>query len=309
MKGFGKGKTWGMKGGGDPNGAWGGAWGGDQIAGLQEAMTAAFLPFEAEDPSTTVDEMVKKTVQRITKQNIKFAKDERASQRGTAVQAKCLIEEYVDAVMGAISGAFYEKEWFTRVELTTPLLISALHTFKTAKIFTRTLGPQIEKHVEEAIFKFHEEERVLKCMWAAVEESGLQEAYKKKASTHLQKSYDEAFLKAPYGTSAGDTPELGILQDFVKGWMSDFVGRAWDVLENGMGEKDEQLLFVTVLFQNLTDPAVACLPSDIVASLEGNIPASPWDYIGRTTEEVFQEVAAQGAAGGGGGPWKKAKKM
>ena len=49
--------------------------------------------------------------------------------------------------------------------------------------------------------------------------------------------------KAPYGTTSNESPELAVLQDFVKGWMSDFIGKGWDVLENGLsdGSKDAQV--------------------------------------------------------------------
>merc|ERR1719262_1306548 len=127
----------------------------------------------------------------------------------------------------------------------------------------------IEKHIEEGVFKWQEEERIQKCFWEAVDTSGVQEKYKKKASNHLQKAFDEAYLKAPYGKCTGDTPEISLLMDFVQGWIAEFVQRAWDVLENGVGagSKDEQILFVTVLFQNLCDPNVACVPYEIAQSM------------------------------------------
>merc|ERR1712039_78245 len=97
----------------------------------------------------------------------------------------------------------------------------------------RTLAPMIERYISEGLFKFAEEERVQKAIFAAVVSAGVKETHHKKACTHLQKAYDDAHIKAPYGTTAAETAELSMLQDFVKGWMAEFINRGWDILENG----------------------------------------------------------------------------
>merc|ERR1711879_105660 len=95
------------------------------------------------------------------------------------------------------------------------------------------------------------------------------EEYKKKANQHLKNSFDDAHFNAPWGSTQADTAELAVLQDFVKGWMTEFVNRAWEVVENGCNSnsKDEQVLFLTVLFQNLTDATSVCVPLEIQKSL------------------------------------------
>lgn len=191
---------------------------------------------------------------------------------------------------------FYGKEWFPKVEFSKTLMFATMYTFGKAKCFTRVLAPMIEKFLEEGIFKWQEEVRVQKCMWEAVEASGAGDAFKKKALVHLQKAYDEAYLKSPYGSCTGTTPEESLLMDFMTGWILDFVARAWDVLERGVGSgsKDEQILFVTVLFQYLCDPAVFCVPFEIHQSME-SLPSTPWDFIGKTVEKVFAQHAREAA--------------
>merc|ERR1719189_82048 len=239
---------------------------------------------------------------KITKASKKFASDERTTQRGTSTQAKVLIEEFTDACMCAVSSAFYDRPWFRKANLSGPLLAAALYTFSGAKVFTRTLAPMLELFVQEGLFKWAEEERIDQGIRTALELAGVQESFRKKAAKHLQTSFDEAHMKAPYGTTAAETTEMCMLQDFVKGWMKDFVGRAYDIMAHGIGNgkasRDEHVLFITVLFQHLTSPENACLPSDLTALIE-NPPPCPWPFIAECAEAIFTEkdVAQQ--------EWKK----
>merc|ERR1712217_10680 len=104
------------------------------------------------------------------------------------------------------------KPWLFKVNFGGPLLAAALHTFQGAKIFTRVLAPMLEKYIEDAIFRWSEEERVQKAMRDAVEGCGVKESFQKKTLGHLQKAYDEVYFNAPYGTSEGETPEMSMLQ-------------------------------------------------------------------------------------------------
>merc|ERR1712232_59050 len=270
------------------------------LDGFNTALVEALSPYQGEETEWTLDEMIKRIQQRISKVSSKFYKDERMHAKATNTQAKALVEEFVEAVMATIQQGCYGKEWFPKVNFGKVLMFATMYTFGKAKCFTRVLAPMIEKFIEEGVFKWQEEERIQKCMWDAVEESGVGESFKKKMLTHIQKAYDEAYLKSPYGSCAGESPEVSLLMDFMTGWISEFVQRAWDVLERGIGasgaaSKDEQILFVTVLFQNLCDPSVACVPFEIHQSME-SLPSNPWDFIGKTVEQVFENeimVAAQ----------------
>merc|ERR1740130_1080139 len=127
-------------------------------------------------------------------------------------------------------------------------------------------------------------------MWDAVEVSGLAESYQKKAAKHLQVAYDDSHMAAPYGSTTAGSPELGLVQDFCKAWMTQFVEKSWDVLENGVtGGKDEQFAFLTTLFQYLTDPDRSCLPHDLTAQLESPPPES-WGFIGELAMKIFTDM-------------------
>lgn len=267
------------------------------IPGFVEALTEALSPFAGEDPVWDINEMRDQVAQKIAKTSKRYGEDERAKQRGTATYAKLLVEEFVDSAMNALSAAMSDKPWFHKVNFSGPLLCALLHSFQTAKCFTRTLTPMLEKYVEEGIFLWAEEARLLKAMSDAVEDSGVKETYAKKANTHLQKSYGEAFSKAPYGSTSAATPEFSMLQDFVKGWMFEFIGRAWDVLEHGLEHgggtgtpsKDEQKLFVTVLFQKLTDAGNAALPHELTSMIQ-TPPPTPWPFVAEATEAIFDDM-------------------
>merc|ERR1712032_965877 len=96
--------------------------------------------------------------------------------------------------------------------------------------------------------------------------------------------------------------ELGMLQDFVKGWMVEFVTLAlWDILDKGIAtsqgraNRGDQVLFLTVLFQNLTDARNAALPHELTSLIE-TPPPSPWQFISECSETVYNEVEAANKA-------------
>jgi len=266
------------------------------IPGLQEALMEALAPVAHMDSQWDIDEMVKRVHSYFTKAAKKYETEERASQRGTAVQAQALIEEFVSTALGAVGAACYEKVWFQEADFSGALMVTAMYTFRGGKLFCRTLGPVLKRYVDDGVFRYREEERIQKAMWDAVSISGLAEGYQKKAAKHLQVAYDDAHMSAPYGSTAASSPEMGLVQDFVKCWMSEFVGKAWDVLENGVtGGKDEQFAFLTTLFQYLTDPDRSCLPHDLTAQLESPPPES-WGFIGELAMKIFtdmEEAASQ----------------
>jgi len=260
------------------------------IPGLQEALMESLAPVAHMDSTWDIDEMVKRVHSYFTKAAKKYETDERAASRGSSVQAQALIEEFVSTALGAVGAACYDKVWFTEADFSGALMVTAMYTFRGGKLFCRTLGPVLKRYVDDGVFRYREEERIQKAMWDAISISGLDESYQKKAAKHLQTCYDEAHMSAPYGSTSASTPELGLVQDFVKAWMTGFVHKSFDVLENGVvGGKDEQFAFLTTLFQYLTDPDRSCLPHDLTAQLEAPPPES-WGYIGELAMKIFSEM-------------------
>merc|ERR550537_1144020 len=242
------------------------------------------------DPAWSIDEMVKRVHSYFTKAAKKYETDERAAGRGTSVQAQALIEEFVSNALGAVGAACYDKQWFTEADFSGALMVTAMFTFRGGKLFSRTLGPVLKRYVDDGVFRYREEERIQKAMWDAVSISGLDDSYHKKATKHLQAAYDEAHMSAPYGSTTAESPEMGLVCDFVKCWMTEFVAKAWDVLEHGVvGGKDEQFAFLTTLFQYLTDPDRSCLPHDLTAQPEAPPPES-WGYIGELAMKIFTDM-------------------
>lgn len=259
---------------------------------LHEALTG--LATQGED----ISELVKKIIGKVNKICEKYSKDERATTKATVTQAKALIEEFVEHVMGNIHGICWGKEWFPTISWTQPLLMMVLYTFQNGKVFHRTLKPKLITFIDGGIFKWQEEERVQAAMAQAILVCGINESHQKKAAKCLTKAYDDAHFKAPYGSTSNDSPELAVLQDFVKGWMAEFVGGCqWDVLENGLADTSEDIQIATIstLFQNLMDPNIACMPYEIateITNVLGGLPASPWPYVDQAAQQVFAEHKA-----------------
>lgn len=263
------------------------------IPGLQEALMECLAPVAHMDSTWDIDEMVKRVHSYFTKAAKKYETDERAASRGSAVQAQALIEEFVSTALGAVGAACYEKVWFSEADFSGALMVTGMYTFRGGKLFCRTLGPVLKRYVDDGVFRFREEERIQKAMWDAISISGLDESYQKKAAKHLQTCYDDAHMSAPYGSTAATTPEMGLVQDFVKCWMTGFVEKSWDVLENGVvGGKDEQFAFLTTLFQYLSDPDRSCLPHDLTAQLDAPPPES-WGFIGELAMKIFTDMEEQ----------------
>jgi len=236
----------------------------------------------------TVPQLISRMVQYIVKAADTLAKDTRIQQKGSPLQAQAIIEEFVETAMGSMSAGCHDKAWFQQANFTAALCLVAEQIFSNAKLFARMLAPMMHKYVEDALFRFREEERILNAVWETIENSGLSSAYHKKCNSHLTRSYDEAHISAPYGQHVAEKAEFGLLQDFLKGWMSEFISRAWDVLENGVGGRDEQVNFVTNLFQTLAHPERKCLPHDLLASLDSPPPAS-WSFVGEAVIAIFTE--------------------
>lgn len=317
------GPAWGMPGGGCGKGAWKGAytpeayyssaqdmitnpssgsWGREAfVAGLTESLAEMLGPV-ADSMAEPIPNFVNKILPKIKKVSDKFFADERVKKTGKSVDAKALVEEYVESLMSTISGACYDQPWFAQVSWTPSLLICVMYTFGDAKVFTRTLKPQLVRYIEDGVFKWQEEERIQKAMWDTVTIAGIKEGnYQKKANKHLTGAFDDAHFNAPYGSTTGPTPEVSVLQDFVKGWMQDFLGRSWDVFQNGLVDtsRESQVATLTGLFQTLLDPQVACMPYEIAAEITnagGSLPAAPWPFIEEVAAEIFIEFEGGGSS-------------
>lgn len=294
---------WGDGWGGGGGKGWGkgGGWGKDAfqeqgIPGLAEAWKEAFEPIKSDEPQ--INEVTKQLTKKVWQVVDKYQKDEKAKQKLTQTAAKAYVEEYVEHIMSVVFNVLYEKAWFGKVNFTQPLLVIVLYTFQDGKIFTRTLKPQVVNYVEAGFFKWSEEARVDRAMKEAVDNLGVKGEWQKKCLQALTKSYEDAHFQAPYGTTHSDCGELAVLQDFVKGWMTLFIDRAWDVMEDGLSSnsRDVQVATVSSLFQSLLDPNVACMPSEIatqVTAVLGGLPAAPWSFIDECAMSVFAENDAK----------------
>lgn len=262
------------------------------IEGLKDAVTRASEPHLAAEQQWPRDDMINKICMSIFRTSAKWYKeDTRHKEAGTAIQAQALLEEFTDKIMGALASTCYEKSWFQEIYLSESIALAAINTFKGGALFKRTVAPIIVTHVDEAIFRYREEERHQRVMWEAISSVGIKADFLKKANKHLQTSFEAAHISAKYGTSPATTPELGMVQDFVQAWISEFTRRAWDVLNNGINSptQDQQIGVTTQLFQYLCDPAHSCLPHDLTQQLDAP-PPQGWDFIAQAVIQLFAQV-------------------
>lgn len=266
---------------------------------LSVAIREAMEPVAHMDTTWSCEEICSRVSKYMWKSIAKYQKDERIKQKGSPVQAQAFLEEFVDAAMGSISAACYDKAWFPEANFAGPLYEASLSICKGQKLFCRVLSPCLQRYVEEGLFRFREEERIQKGFYDAISGTGLPESYHKKANQHLQKSYDEAHTTAPIGSSSAEDPSMQLLKDFVVGWMRDFIGRSYDIRENGVSpESDQQMIFVTALFQQLVGPELRCLPIELVSEFGKPetaevLPDAGWGFIAEQTESIFAEIDAQ----------------
>merc|ERR1712194_38907 len=249
------------------------------VEGLKDAVTRSCEPHADLETVWKKDDMINKICMAIFKTSAKWYKED-----GTAIQAQALLEEFTEKIMGALSSACHEKPWFLEIYLSESIALAAINTFKGGALFKRTVAPIIVTHVDESIFRYREEERHQRVMWDAVSAVGLKSDYQKKANKHLQTAFEAAHVSAKYGTIPGPTPALGMCQDFVYAWLSEFLRRAWDVLNNGIGQAsaEQQIGVTTLLFQYLCDPAHSCIPHDLTKELSEPPPAQ-WDFVTQAT--------------------------
>lgn len=261
------------------------------IEGLKDAVTRACEPHAAGEQQWSRDDMINKVCMAIFKTSAKWYKeDARHKEPGTAIQAQALLEEFTEKIMHGLSSACYDKPWLLEIYLSEAIALASINTFKGGALFKRTVAPIIVTHVDEAIFRYREEERHTRVMWDAVSSVGIKADYLKKANKHLTTSFESAHISAKYGTSPAATPELGMVQDFVQAWISEFVRRGWDILNNGINSptQDQQVGVTTTLFQYLCDPAHSCLPHDLTQQLDAPPPAG-WDFIAQASILLFQQ--------------------
>jgi len=206
-----------------------------------------------------------------------------------------LVEDFVESALNSMSAACYQKPWFELVDFAPPLFKAVWGIFWGKKLFERVLPPVLRRFVEEAVTRWTEECKVDTMLKEAIGILGIPEEQQKKMYKHLYAAYGEAHLSAAYGMHQVEPPDLGLLQDFIHGWMKNFCERAHDLLENGVGASEEAQTFVlTTLFQHMSDPGRHCLPEDLVKPLEGlNLWEPNWPFISECVSSIFLERAAE----------------
>lgn len=270
------------------------------ITGLCAVTTRALTPVAHMDPEWTLEDMAFKVCGHIGKAAARYwqSEDEKYVTRASVAKGQAIIEEFVMECMYAINQTMHARPWFHEANFTDPLYHAIMSTFenKMQTFMSRLLKPVIQKTIDDAVARFREEERIQKALYEAVQISGLPEAHHKKCRQHLEHSYDRAHMGASYGSTKAASVELGLVQDFVKGWMETFCHRAWSVLNDGVSNDiEEQYAFLTTLFQHLTDPEQCCLPFELV-SQPGAMPPENWAFVAEAAMQILkgEEQPGQG---------------
>lgn len=271
--------------------------------GLVEALEEALKPFVHLTKEQSLEDLVLSIQNTITKSGKKIVQGEAATQRGSSCEAQAVLEEFVAAVLESLSRAHYDKEWLGDVDWSKALVAQIKYSFKSTKVVVRTLASNLKKFVDEAIFRHKEDERITKVMTEGLSLSGLTESNIKRAQKNLDYAYNEAHMAAPYGETAANTPEMGLVQDLVKFWMTEFAGRSWDIIEGiEGGTHEDRCSFLTNLFTYMCDPLRSILPQDLLVQLEAPPPEN-WPFIHEQAQASLKELdenpAKRQKSGGG----------
>ena len=132
--------------------------------------------------------------------------------------------------------ALESLEWFLEADFSAPRDQACKGTFFCGgMLFRRTLAPTMKRYVDEALFMFREEDRFYRCMIEVLGAAGLSdETYKKKANNHMATAFEEAHTNSLDGTMVAASPEVAMLHEFIRGWMTEFMSCSWDMLQNGV---------------------------------------------------------------------------
>jgi hypothetical protein len=258
---------------------------------VEVALHEALLPVSHMDTEWDLPTMQNNVHKCFYKTIVKYTQDERVSMKGSSVQAQALVEEFIENAMSTCAQKCSDREWFTVANFAGPLYAAAQKAFGGTKVFSRVLTPSLQRFVEEGLFRFREEQRLAKAFWEAITSVGLEEKWHKKAYSNLAKSYDSAHAVSPWGLAQGEHAGLNMLQDFTYGWMRDFMHYGWDVLEQGIGQdKEQQIIFVTALFQTLVGPEMRAVPFAIVQMFEEEqgLPPSGWDFVASACQDISE---------------------
>lgn len=269
-----------------------------------------FFSISAEESELTLEEFTNKVNAKFVKSSKQFRKEAKTKETTKHLwTAKGRIADFVGDVLGSLESIFHDRTWFGKVDWCEALICGVLHTFNDAVFMFRVLRPNVLQYVHDAVHLHSAERRFTDSLWNVLTlQIGLSQDKSKKLNRVLNYTFDDAFMKAPFGTSTLDTPAMNMLTDFVHGWMLGFVKRADDFLKSEYGgQMDQKVLFVAALFQHLTSPTYACLPEELLVEFGGAnfLPAYPWAFIAQTAEIVFIQAEDEKQALQGGPAAKK----
>ena len=72
-------------------------------------------------------------------------------------------------------------------------------------------------------------------MYEVLDAAGLtDETYQRKGEQIHGTAFEETHTNSLDGTMVATDPEVATLQEFIRFWMTEFVSRSWDVIENGV---------------------------------------------------------------------------
>jgi hypothetical protein len=263
---------------------------------VENALREALLPHAALDTQDTAEVNARKCATCIAAVAGKFHKDDRRTLTASSLLAQALTGEFVRACMQALAEHCADKAWYASINFAQPLETTSRNIFRGGKVFSRTPATSIRAFVDEALFRYKEEERIEALLRKAVASVGnyVPDPFDQLALGHLLASYDEVHLNAPWGSHGAPSTteglpsmELGLVQDFVKGWMVEFLKRAQQDILQSIG--DDKVTFVTLVFEFLTHPDTCAVPFDLVSAL--TIPIPPrWSFIHETAMSVLTGI-------------------
>lgn len=281
-------------------------------AGVERA-AAPVAHLEASWPSHEI-------TKRICKHMLRAAVDEELP----PMEWNKLTRELVQRSMRGYSHSCNESEWYYEIDLVPVLTTTALDILATAKRIS--VHPQAVEDIVRVEYDDTVERCMLeKTMWDAAAAMFTDDKVRSKVWKCLSAAYwpalDEALASSMSRAHLQRPPQedLRHVEEFMRAWIHDSMGRAWSALPSMNADGDSVLTedLMCKLFQRLLVPLgeehpFSCVSSDLTSRI--GRPPHDWKFIRQAVRELASGQAHGGGRKrksnnqGGGGDWQGGKR-
>ena len=119
--------------------------------------------------------------------------------------------------MSAVPAGCYDREWFHEADFSVPL-------DQACKGTSTKRPPESEKRIVSSDG----------CAKSWMPLDSQTKRTRERASERMATAFEESHTNSIDGTMVATDPEVVTLQELIRSWMTEFVSRSWDMIENGV---------------------------------------------------------------------------